>query len=110
LEAAESVLDRDDLARESGEDFRHIERLRKELLDLPRAINDLFIFRRKLIETEDRDDVLQVLVALKHVLNAARDIVVLLADDPRIERLGEGRKRIDSRVNPELRDRTLEND
>ena len=57
-----------------------------------------------------RDDVLQILVALQHLLHAARDRVVLLADDVGRERLGGGGEGIDGRVDAEFRDRALEHD
>jgi hypothetical protein len=45
--------------------------------------------RGKFVHAENRDDVLQVLVALQHFLHAAGDRVMLLADDLRRERLRE---------------------
>ena len=59
---------------------------------------------------EDRDDVLQVLEALQHLLHAARDVVVLLADDLRRQRARGRGQRIDGRVDAELGDRALEDD
>ena len=40
---------------------------------------------RQLVHAQDRDDVLQFLVALQHCLHAARRVVVLLADHERVE-------------------------
>ncbi len=54
---------------------------------------------------EDGDDVLQVLVALQHLLHLARDLVVLLADDVRVEDARAGRQRIDGRVDAAVHDR-----
>src|SRR5690606_15324943 len=50
------------------------------------------------VHAEDRDDVLQLLVALQHVLHAASGVVVLLADHQRIQLTGGGVQRIDGRV------------
>ena len=64
LEAADGFLDGDVLARRAGEDFGDRERLREEALDLARTVNGELVLGGKLIETEDRDDVLEILVAL----------------------------------------------
>jgi hypothetical protein len=41
-----------------------MKRLREESLDLPCAAHHEFIFISQLVDAEDRDDVLQVLIAL----------------------------------------------
>ena len=64
----------------------------------------------KFVHAENRDDVLQVFVALQHLLHAARDVVVLLADDFRRERPGSRGERIHRRIDAQLGDRPLQND
>ena len=58
----------------------------------------------ELVHAEDRDDVAQLLVALQDPLHPARDLVVLDADDERVE-LAAGRiERVHRRVDAQLRD------
>ena len=52
----------------------------------------------------------KILVALQHLLHAARNGVMFLADDFGRERFRSRSERIDRRINSELRDRTLEHD
>ena len=61
------------------------------------------------VKTEDGDDVLQLLVLLEHRLHAARDLVVLLPDDVRVEDTRGGVERVDGGVDAELGDLTREN-
>ena len=61
---------------------------------------------RQLVDAEDGDDVLQILVALQHLLDRAGHAVVLVADDPRIEDARGRGERVDGRVDAELRDGT----
>ena len=62
----------------------------------------------QLVDAEDGDDVLQVLVALQNLLHLARDFVVLVAEDARIENARRRGQRIDGRIDAELRDRPRE--
>ena len=56
-------------ARRAGELLGHEERLRQEALDLARAADRQPVLVGQLLDPEDRDDVLQVLVALEHLLD-----------------------------------------
>jgi hypothetical protein len=49
LEAADRLRDGNVLARRAGEDFRNVERLREEALDLASAEHGELVFRRKLV-------------------------------------------------------------
>ena len=69
LEAADRVGDRHVLAFEAGELLRDEERLRQELLDLARARHGELVVFRQLVDAENRDDVLQILVALQDLLH-----------------------------------------
>ena len=104
LEAADGVGELDVLALEAGELLGHVERLREELLDLAGARDGQLVFVGKLVDTENRDDVLQILVALQNPLHLLGAVVVLLADDARIENARGGRQRIDGRVDAEFGD------
>ena len=110
MESLNGVSSRNIFARCSGEDFSNVEWLRKELLHLTCTINSLLILRRQLVETKNRDDVLQVLVALQHVLHTTRTLIVLFANDRWVEGVGDRSERIHRRIDTKLSDRTLEND
>ena len=73
-EAADRVLELHVLARRAGELLGHEERLREEALDLARARDDELVLVRELVDAEDGDDVLQVGVALQHLLHAGRAV------------------------------------
>ena len=105
LEAADRVGDRHVLAFEAGELLRDEERLRQELLDLARARHGELVVFRQLVDAENRDDVLQVLVALQDLLHLPGDVVVLVAEDARVENARGRRQRIDRRVDAQLGNR-----
>src|SRR6185312_10938240 len=65
----------------SGEDLRHTEGLAQKALNLARTKHRKFVLGREFIHPQDGDDVLQVFVALKHLLHSARCVVVFLAYD-----------------------------
>ena len=77
---------------------------RKRSILRARATVELVLFG-KLVHAEDRDDVLEGLVALQDLLHLARDVVVLLADDERREHARGRIERIDGRIDALLGDR-----
>src|SRR6266498_204621 len=81
LEAANGIGHRHLLARTAREHFRHRKRLAEEALNFARAEHGELVFRRQFVHAQDRDDVLEVLVALQHLLHATRDFIVFLADN-----------------------------
>src|SRR2546422_4179608 len=85
LETPNRLGDRHVLAVETGELLRDEEWLRQEPLNLARARDRQSILFRQLVDAENRDDVLQVLVALENLLYLTGDLVVLVADDARVE-------------------------
>ena len=97
LKPADGLLERHVLAGRSGELLRHEEGLREEPLDLPRAGDDELVVLGELVHAEDGDDVLEVLVFLENELDVAGDLVVLLADDLRVEDPRGGVERVDRR-------------
>ena len=107
-EAAHRLLDRHVLARAAGELLGDEERLREEALDLARPLHGQLVLVGELVDAEDRDDVLQLLVALEHLLHLGRDPVVLLADDVGLEDRRGRVERVDRRVDPLLGDRARE--
>src|SRR4029450_1597378 len=99
-ETADRIRNGDVLAREAGELLRHEERLREEALNAAGAADGQLVLFRQLVDPENRDDVLEVLVTLQHLLDGACDIVVLIADDARIENARRRRQRIDGGRKP----------
>src|ERR1051325_1243056 len=97
LESFNGVRDWNLFAFAAGENLRDGERLAQEALHLARAGNGEFVVGRQFIHTENRDDVLEILVALQDLLNATSDFVMFLADNFRREGARAGSKRIDSR-------------
>src|SRR3954470_3587890 len=73
-EAADRLGDRHVGARRARELLGHVERLRQEALDAPRAAHDELVLVGELVDAEDGDDVLRLLVTLEDVLVAARDV------------------------------------
>ena len=86
------------------------ERLRREALEPPRSGDGRLVLLGQLVDPEDRDDVLEVAVALEDALRLARDVVVLLPDDERVEDAGGRGQRVDRRVDAQLGDVALEAD
>src|ERR1700676_5334559 len=82
-ESLDGVGEVDELARRSREDFGDEERLRQEALDLARASDGDLVLFIQFIHAENGDDVLQRFVFLQYLLNHARGLVMLLADDQR---------------------------
>ncbi len=65
LEAPDRLGDRHVGAGDAGELFGHEERLGEEALDLARPLDGQLVLVGELVDAEDRDDVLQLLVALQ---------------------------------------------
>lgn len=72
-------------ARTAGELLGDVEVLAKELLDLTGAVHSGLIFFAELIDTDQGDDVLQLLVTLQNRLDAVGALVVSLAHITRIK-------------------------
>src|SRR5687768_7387680 len=83
LEALHRVGNLHVLALEAGELLGDEEGLRQEPLDLARTRHGELVVFRQLVDAENRDDVLQVLVALQNLLHRPGHVVVLLAQDAR---------------------------
>src|ERR1700710_2894079 len=71
-EAADGLGDRHVLAGAAGELFGDEERLREETLDLAGPRDRLAVLVGELVDTEDGDDVLELLVALQDLLDLGR--------------------------------------
>mmetsp|Transcript_1101 Transcript_1101/g.2189 ORF Transcript_1101/g.2189 Transcript_1101/m.2189 type:complete len:518 (+) Transcript_1101:218-1771(+) len=93
----------------TGEDFRHVEGLRKETLDLAGTGHDQFVLFREFVHAENGDDVLQRLVALEDTLDVTGHLVVLFTNDGRIHQARGAVERVHGRVDAKLGDRTRQN-
>src|SRR6187402_1869780 len=69
VERLDGLLDRDRGALDAGELLRHVGVLREELLDATCARHDDLVLFGELVDTEDRDDLLQLLVLLEDLLH-----------------------------------------
>jgi hypothetical protein len=87
VEAANRLGDRHVNPRGPRELLGHVERLGQEALDLARPLDDDLVLVRELVDAQDRDDVLELLVAL---------------EDLRLENGGGRVQRIHRRVDPLL--------
>src|SRR3990172_4315222 len=94
-EAADGVFDGDVAALAAGEDLGDEHRLREEALDAAGPGDGELVLFGELFRAEDGDDVLEVSVALEDGLHASGGVVVVLADEPRVEDAREGSKRVD---------------
>src|SRR4051812_31858989 len=104
-ERVDGLRQRDELARDAGELLSDEERLRQEPLDPPGPVDQDPVLLGQLVDAEDRDDVLQVLVALEDLLDPAGDVVVLVTEVARVEDPRRRVERVDRGVDAELGDR-----
>src|SRR5437016_1159679 len=110
LETADRVGHRNLFAGTAGEHFRHAEGLAQETLNLAGPEDSQLVLGREFVHAQDGDDVLEVLIALEHALNAAGDVIVFVADDVRSERPRIGRERVYGRVDAQFGDGALQHD
>lgn len=99
---ADGVLERDKLALDTSEDLSDSERLAHETLKLTGTLDSKLILLGKFVHTQNGNNVLQGLVVLEELLDTGSDIVVILADDGRVEHTALGVERVNSGVDTEL--------
>ena len=87
----------------AGEHLGDEERLAHEPLQAAGPADGRLVLLGQLVDAEDRDDVLEVAVALQDALRLLGDVVVLLADDERVEDARRRGQRIDRRVDARAR-------
>src|SRR3546814_12421662 len=85
--------------------FRSGEGRAEEALDLARARHGLLVFLAQLVHAQDRDDVLELLVLLQGLLDAAGGVVMLVADHVRIHHPRGRVQRVHGRIDAERGDR-----
>src|SRR5579863_1748827 len=105
LEAADRVGQLDILAWKTGKRLRHVKRLREEPLNLACPRHDQLVVVAQFVDAQNGDNVLQVLVPLQNAFYRLGSVVVIVADDQRIENTRSRRQRIDGGIDPQLGDR-----
>src|SRR2546428_1443623 len=104
-EAADRLLQGHIFPWSVGEHFGHEERLRQKALDLAGPGQQQLVILRQFVHAKDGNDVLQLLVALQHLLHSTRDSIMLFTHDVRREEPGERIERVARRVDAALHDR-----
>ena len=105
LEAAHRIFNLDVLSGRARKYLSYMEGLGEETLHLSGAIHGELVLFGELVDSQDGDDVLQILVALQQPLDALRNRVVFLAHHARRENPRSGGERIHCRVDTDLRQR-----
>ncbi len=85
FERCDRVFELDEHTADAGEDFRNVEWLRQELLDLTRTGHGQLIFFGQLVHAENGDDILQRLVLLQGFLDFTRCFIMLFTDNARLK-------------------------
>src|SRR3954468_21296877 len=98
----------DERPLEPGEVLRHEGVLREEALDPPRPVDGDPVLLRELLDAEDRDDVLQLLVALQDRLDPDGGVVVGLGDNTGGKDAGGRGERVHRRVDAQRCDGAAE--
>ena len=86
LKSLDGVFTRNIFSASSGKCFCNEERLRQKALDFSRAVDRKLVCFRKLFHPEDCNNILKLIIALKNLLNIARNFVMLLPYYFRVER------------------------
>src|SRR4051812_8206462 len=108
VERLDGLRERHRRARDLRERLGDQHVLRQEPLDAARALNGQLVLFRELVHTEDRDDVLQLLVLLQDPDDLGSHAVVVLTDDGRVEDRRRRRQRVHRREDALLEDTTRE--
>src|SRR5208337_4435730 len=89
-------------AGRAGKLFGYVERLREESLNLAGSRHRYFLIFTQFVNAQNRNDVLQVFVALQRFLHRLRHVIMFLANDARIENARGRSQRIDGGINSYL--------
>src|SRR3954462_12613901 len=107
-ETLDGVGEVDEFAGRAGKHFGDEERLRQEAFDLAGAGDGDLVLFAQFVHAENGDDVLQRFVFLQDLLDHARGLVVLVADDQRGEHARGRIQRVHRGINALFRDRAVE--
>src|SRR5215472_13226802 len=105
LERGHRFGQRHENARQAGELLGHEHRVGQEPLDPPRPPDGDLVLLGQFVDTKDRDDVLEFLIALEDPQHLARDVVVFVPDVLGVHDPGGGLQRVHRREDPLLGDR-----
>ena len=98
-EAFDRILKLDIASGKPGISFRNEHRLGKEMLDLAGAVDRQPVRLGNFVDPQNRDNILKIAIMLENALNLARDAIMFLADDIRIENPRRRGQRVDRRIN-----------
>jgi hypothetical protein len=101
-ETINRFLEFDELSGVGSEDLGHDEGLGEETLDLSGTSDSHLIFFRKIVHTENSDNILEGSVVLEELLDTTSSVVMNLTDNGGIKHTGGGVKGIDSGVDTEF--------
>src|SRR5690242_13251024 len=107
-ERLDRVGQRHGRALDAGELLGDVGVLRQEPLDATGPVDEDLVLLGELVDAEDRDDVLQLLVALEDLLDPDRGVVVLGRDVAAVEDSRRRGQRVHGRVDAERGDLTRE--
>ncbi len=108
-ESADCLGKRYERTGHAGKCLRHMEGLGQEPLRLTGAVHKCLILFRKFVHTENRDNVLQLVITLQHLLHLTGNRIMLLADDIGLQNPGTRCKRVNRRIDTLLYDLTGQN-
>jgi len=109
LECLDSILPGNIFSRASRKNLRHKEGLGEEPLNPARPAHNTFVVIGQFVHTQNRNDILKILVFLERFLNGSGHTVMLLPDNHRVKNTGCRIEGIDSGVNAKLRDLARQN-
>merc|ERR1712100_877358 len=98
VETSDGFIQLHVFAGHTGEDLSHEERLGEELLNFAGTVHDLTVLFREFVQTKNRDDVLEFLVALQGGLHGTSSFVVLVSNNCRLKHGAGGIQRIHSGI------------
>ena len=102
VEALDGLFDRNHDSFDTCELFGDGKRLGKEALYPAGTVHDQLVLVREFIHTQNGDDVLQFIVMLQQLLYSLRTVIVLLADNQRVEDTRRTAQRVYRRIDTQL--------
>lgn len=107
-EGLNGLIEIDVVTLHTGEDLSNLEGLGEELGDLAGTVDDKLILLAELINTEDSNNILELLVLGEHLDDILSDVVVIDGDDIGVHDTGGALQGVDGGVDTGLGDGTIE--
>ena len=107
-EGVDGVVELDVVTSHASEDLGDLEGLGEELGDLAGAVDGELVLLGELVDTEDGNDVLELLVLGEHLDDVLGDVVVVDGDDVGVHDTGGALEGVDGGVDTGLGDGTVE--